>query len=162
MNIYATIPGVTGMATDINHKGQIPVKSYTFRKSRNVDMKVGYGSNREGGSQSFSYFELVKQIDKSSPQLYQLFATGKSLDKVVIQVCRTGTGAEVYHEFTLYNVMMAGRELANIADSGMHTGLEHLTLAYTRLDEKFIPYDGQNKVGTPVMVGFDLETAKAC
>lgn len=161
MNIYLTIPGVSGMATDANHKTQIPVKAYAFRKRRNVDMSVGYVSNREGGSQSFSYFELLKQVDKSSPQLYQLFATGKNLDKVVIQVCRTGAGAQVYHEFTLYNAMIAGRDLENVADQ-THTGLEYLTLSYTRLDEKFIPYDQNGQVGTPVTVGFDLAAAKAC
>lgn len=162
MNIYATVPGVSGMSTDANHKGQIPVQSYSFGKSRNVNMKVGYISNREGGGQQFSYFELVKVVDKSSPQLYQLFVSGKNLDKVVVQVCRTGAGAQVYHEFTLYNVMIAGRELANVADS-TSTGVEYLTLAFTRLDEKFIPYDSANQViSTPVIVGFDLEKAQVC
>lgn len=162
MNIYVNIPGVQGSATHTNHKSQIPALSYTFSKARNVRMQVGYTSNRESGAQRFSYFELTKPIDISSPQIYQIFATGKNLDKVVIQVCHTANGGQVYHEFSLYNVMIAGRELANVADSGMHTGLEHLTLSYTRLDEKFIPYDGQNKIGSPIIVGFDLETAKAC
>lgn len=162
MNIYMTVPGITGMATDANHKGQIPVQSYSFCKSRHVDMKVGHMSNREGGSQRFSYFELTKLVDKSSPQLYKLFANGKCLDKMIVQVCRTGAGAQVYHEFTLYNAMVASRELANVADS-TNTGLEYLSLAYTRLDEKFIPYDVTNQsIGTPLIVGFDLEKAQAC
>lgn len=162
MNIYVTVPGITGMATDANHKGQIPVQSYSVSKSRNVDMKVGYNSNREGGGQRFSYFELTKVVDKSSPQLYQLFATGRCLDKVVIQICRTGAGAQVYHEFTLYNAIIVEREVYN--DTGdMSTGTEYLALAYTRLDEKFIPYDVTNQtIGTPIIVGYDLEKTQSC
>lgn len=161
MNIYVNIPGVKGSATDSNHKGQVPAMAYAFSKSRAVRMQVGYTSNRESGAPRFSYFELVKPIDISSPQIYQLFVTGKCLEKIIVQVCHTGQGGQVYHEFTLYNVMVADRTLSNVSDK-LHTGLEYLTLSYTRLDEKFIPYDGQNKIGSPIITGYDLETAKAC
>jgi len=45
--------------------------------------------------------------------------------------------------------------------SGGDRPSESVSISFTKLEYKFIPYDDKNKAGTPISVSYDLSTTKS-
>jgi type VI secretion system secreted protein Hcp len=101
--------------------------------------------------------ELTKHTDTGSSQLCHYFFSGKTMPQVQI-VMTTNQGDNPYLTYTLYNVMI-GR-FNRFHDATLQRPIETLELSYTKLEEKFVPYDAAQRSGTPVATGYDLSTAQ--
>lgn len=157
MAIYLKYEGIEGEATHDKHKNWIEVGSLQFGIGRGISTPAGATANREASEPSVSEVTVTKMLDGSSPKLFTESATGAAGKKVEIHLVSTGSPGNTYVEYTLTNALISAYSLS----SGGDRPSESISINFTKIEFKFIPYDGANKAGTPVTVNYDLTTTKS-
>ncbi|HUH49770.1 MAG TPA: type VI secretion system tube protein Hcp [Mycoplana sp.] len=157
MAIYLKYDGIDGEATQENHKKWVDVDSLSFGLARAISTPAGSTANREASEPSVSEITIVKQMDGSSPKLFTESATGNVGKKAQIHLVSTGSPGNTYVEYTLTNALISGYNIS----TGGDRPTESVSISFTKIEYKFIPYDDKNKAGTPVTVSYDLSTTKS-
>lgn len=157
MAIYLKYDGIDGEATHDSHQKWIDISTLQFGIGRGISTPSGSTANREASQPSVSEITIVKQMDGSSPKLFTESATGNVGKTVKIDLVSTGSPGNTYVTYTLTNTLISGYSVS----SGGDRPIETVTLNFTKIEYKFIPYDNNNKAGTPVTVSYDLSTTKS-
>lgn len=157
MAIYLKYEGIDGEATHDSHKKWIDVGSLQFGLGRGISTPSGSTANREASEPSVSEVTISKLMDGSSPKLFTESATGAVGKKVEIHLVSTGSPGVTYVEYTLTNALISGYSIS----SGGDRPSESVSINFTKIEYKFIPYDDKNKAGTPVTVSYDLSSTKS-
>ena len=74
-----------------------------------------------------------------------------------IHLVSTGNPGNTYVEYVLTNGLISGYSIS----SGGDRPTESISINFTKIEFKFIPYDDKNKGGTPVTVNYDLTSTKS-
>ncbi len=157
MAIYLKYEGIEGEATHDTHKKWIDVSSLQFGVGRGISTPAGASTNREASEPSISEVVVTKTLDGASPKLFTESVTGTTGKKVEIHLVSTGNPGNTYVEYTLTNALISGYSVS----SGGDRPTESLSINFTKIEFKFIPYDDKNKGGTPVTVNYDLTSTKS-
>lgn len=157
MAIYLKYDGIDGEATHADHKKWIDVGSLQFGIGRGISTPAGSVANREASEPSVSEVVITKQMDGASPKLFTESATGAVGKDVLIHLVSTGSPGNTYVEYKLSNALISGYSVS----SGGDRPSESISINFTKIQYKFIPYDDKNKAGTPVTVSYDLASTKS-
>lgn len=155
MAFYLQIPGIKGSVTDSQHKEWIAIHNVSFNTASYVSVKPGHVNDRSGSIPSVSDFVLTKLADISSPKLLGANLGGKVFDKVIIHACNNDQ--KPYIEYTLHKAMVSTYDVeGKNSEVGAHTRIqETITLNATKIEMRYLPANG-----TPVSIGYDLETVE--
>ena len=132
-NMFIQFPGITGNVTSANHVGWGAVDSIDFGAKRKVTTNVARVTDPEGSVSNFTELTLYKDLDKSTPYLFQAFCKHTVMNQVELDVCSTGASLDPYVKYTLSNVVVSSHQ-------------------------HFISADATPSA--PITAGYDLETAK--
>lgn len=157
MAIYLKYEGIEGEATHDKHQKWIDVSSLQFGIGRGISTPSGSTANREASEPSVSEVVITKAMDGASPKLFTESATGAVGKKVEIHLVSTGSPGNTYVEYILTNSLISGYSVS----SGGDRPTESVSINFTKMEYKFIPYDDKNKAGTPVSVSYDLASTKS-
>jgi type VI secretion system secreted protein Hcp len=155
--IYIKYEGIDGEATQENHKKWMDVGSIQWGVGRAISTPSGSTANRESSEPSVSEVTFSKMMDSSSPKLFTESCTGSAGKKVQIHLVTTGSPGNTYVEYTLTDALISSYSMS----SGGDRPSESISLSFTKIEFKFIPYDNNNKAGTPTTVSYDLATTKS-
>lgn len=136
---FVQIDGIEGESTDDKHKNWIEVLSYGFGANQTAGSAASTGGSRAGGRVELSDFAITKVLDKASPKIFVGCCTGKSYDKVTVQVCRATGEKEVYMEYLLEDVLItnynpSGSSSGSIPSESVMFNPAKITLTYTAFD----------------------------
>ncbi len=155
LEFFIKLDGIDGESTDSKHKNWIEVLSY----SHGVEQE---GATRSGGGQStvgrahFSDFSIVKTIDKASPKLALVCASGQHIANVKMELCQSTKDKHPYMKYNLYDVV-----LSSVRPSGNKTSdilpLEEVSMRYAKIEWEFTPMDGAGKVGAATKANWNLK-----
>lgn len=157
MAIYVKIDGIDGEATHETHKKWLDVSSIQWGVGRAISTPAGSTANREASEPSVSEVTITKLMDSSSPKLFTEACTGNAGKLVQIHLVSTGSPGNTYTEYKLTNSLVSAYSMS----SGGDRPSESVSISFTKLEYKFIPYDDKNKAGTPIAVSYDLSTTKS-
>jgi type VI secretion system secreted protein Hcp len=155
---YLQISSIKGSVTEGKHKGWIKLDSMDLGNQRDIYVKPGSSADREYSFPKISDLILTKELDVSSPYLYQKSLTGESLDKVVIQACNLSNN-QVYLEYTLSDVMISHYDLSGISPDDHDHLKETVHLNFTKVQMKYVPTSASGQAGSQVVAGYDIGTA---
>ena len=169
MSAYMKIDGIDGNVTAKGLEKTIELKSANFSVKRNMNTKPGATADREGTKPSVSEMVITKEVDSASPRLFGDATVGTTIPTVTISFVNTGKDLAEYHSVILKDVLVSGYELthndaASSASEGEPTNAkptERVSFNYTNIEVKNTPYSKDHKAGSPVSVGYNLETAQA-
>ncbi len=157
MAIYLKFEGIDGEATHDKHQKWIDIGSLQFGVGRGISTPSGSTANREASEPSISEVVVTKQLDNSSSKLFTESCTGAAGKLVEIHLVSTGSPGNTYVEYKLHNALISGYSVS----SGGDRPSESISINFTKIEYKHIPYDQANKAGTPVTVSYDLATTKS-
>ncbi len=155
MAIYMQIEGIDGPVTESGHAKWIQVGSFNWGVGRPIVTEPGRIADRANTKPSFGEISISKVYDAASPKIFSWSTVGAG-KKIVFHF--TKEDGSNYLEVTLESVLASGYSISAAGDGDPH---ESMSLNYTKIEIKRIPYDKDNKAGTPVPVGYDLGTMKA-
>ncbi len=157
MAIYVKYEGIDGEATHDKHKKWLDVSSIQWGVGRAISTPAGSTANREASEPSVSEVTITKMMDCSSPKFFTESCVGAVGKKVEIHLVTTGSPGNTYAEYTLTNALVSAYSMS----SGGDRPQESISISFTKMEYKFIPYDDKNKAGTPITVSYDISTTKA-
>ena len=114
-DIFLNLPGVPGESTAVGHKTEINILSYT-QSFKNTPAVGGAGA----GKVTCGDITLLKNIDKSSPQLIKAVTTGQHFDKAVITfraATATGKAATDYYTVALQDILITSIDQTDQPDA---------------------------------------------
>lgn len=157
MAIYIKYEGIDGEATHETHKKWLDVGSLQWGVGRAISTPSGSTANREASEPSVSEVTISKMMDASSPKFFVESVTGAVGKKVEIHLVTTGSPGVTYAEYVLTDALVSAYSMS----SGGDRPSESISISFTKMEYKFIPYDNKNKAGTPISVSYDISTTKS-
>ena len=130
-DMFLKVEGVTGEASDTDHKGQIDVMSWSWAMDAPVTMTTGAAA----GMVSVGELHIVKHVDQSSPTLMRFLRNRKPVSSAQLIVRKAGTTPLEYFTIDLQNVRINGLR-AESHDSEL---IEHLRLGFQKMRVSYTP-----------------------
>jgi type VI secretion system secreted protein Hcp len=129
-------PDVAGEATDVDHKGEIDVVSWSWGIQGSLDVATGQAAAKP----KLTELRIVKRIDRASPVLMQLVRNNKVTDTATLSLRKAGTTQLTFFKIELKKVRVTAVNVESMNTVGSPTtdlvervnlGFEHVTVTYT-------------------------------
>jgi type VI secretion system secreted protein Hcp len=129
-------PDVTGEATDVDHKGEIDVVSWSWGIQSPRDVATG----KAAAKFKLNEVVIVKRIDRASPVLMQLAKHNKPVEVVTLTLRKSGSTQLTFlivelknARVTSVNVQCENTVAAVSTDivERVNLGFDHVTITYT-------------------------------
>src|SRR5215467_1051814 len=92
VDYFLKIDGIPGESTDIKHKGEIQLDSWSFGLSNSETIGSATGG-AGGGKVSFQDFHFTSKISIASPKLMAASATGRHIQNAILSGRKRGGGS---------------------------------------------------------------------
>ena len=150
---FLKIEGVDGESTDRNHPGGLAIESWSFGASNPTS--VGSGGLSAGKVQ-FQDFHFTKTLDKSSPMLMQMTATGEHLKSATLELCRPSADgtSQCYLKITLSDIMVTSYQTGG---EGGSTPTDQFSLNYAKIEFEYKPQKADGSLDAPIKAGYDVK-----
>jgi type VI secretion system secreted protein Hcp len=142
VDIFIKIGDIKGESMDKAHKDEIDVLNWSWGMSQSGNMHVGGGGG--AGKVNIQDLSLTKYVDKASPNLMMLCASGKHIDKVKLTVRKAGGESQVeYMVINLEEVLVTSLSTGGSGSDDRLT--ENVTLNFAQV---MVDYQPQKADGT--------------
>ena len=133
---YMKIDGIVGEALDSTHKDWIEITDFRYTVEQVVSGTASSAGGATAGKSNFPDFNISKNVDKASPKLFELCASGKHIKNIVIHVNRAGGKQEKYLEIKLEEVLIT--TVSGAGNTHSDLPLEHINFNYGRISFTYI------------------------
>jgi type VI secretion system secreted protein Hcp len=135
VSTFIKIGDLTGGSLDVKHMGQIEVGSWFWGSYSQPSPLAGPAARRT----TFSEFNFIKKVDKSSPGLLKACATGQHFDKAMLTIVNDSANRVEFYHFIMEDVVVTLDSLNAVG--GMDDLLETVSLKYARVGAQYILLD---------------------
>ncbi|MCO6465937.1 MAG: type VI secretion system tube protein Hcp [Bradyrhizobiaceae bacterium] len=154
-DFFLKIDGVDGESSDQEHKGWIEVQSWSWGVSNTSTPQTGLPT----GKRQHKPMTIVKQLDKSSPQLYLRCAQGQHIKEAKLEMRRMGATGQLetfakvtFSDLSICSIRTAGGVDDDCDDRSDDVDMETVSFTYQKISWEW--------VGSGVMYEDDWETAE--
>ena len=154
VDFYLKLDGITGEATDSNHKDEIQLLSFSWGGSQ-VTSVAGTGGSGAGKA-DLADLSVMKYMDKASPGIFKALISGTHIKTGVLQAVKAGAGGKPFLKLSLEELFITS--LQTSASSEVPT--ESVSFSYNKIKYE---YSTQNDQGVLTAVGavtFNLKENK--
>lgn len=152
VDIFLKVDGVNGEATDVNHKDEIEVVSWSWGVSQVVGAPSPGGGSP--GKAHVSDLAIVKHVDKASPNLLRHCLKGTHFPTVVLAQRKSGAGNVNFLTITLNEVFVTS--VSDASDGGKPT--ESVSFAFAKVAYTYLPLKPSGQPDTPVTLRWNVKT----
>ena len=143
VDLFLKIDGIEGESQKKGHKGEVDVLSFSFGAVQQGSFHSG-GAGGGSGKAEIRDISIMKQVDKSSPQLFKFCASGKHIKNIVIYAQKAGDGEAA---LTYYTIKLEDAIVSSIDNQGASSG-DAIMETVTFNTAKFtFDYQAQGKTG---------------
>lgn len=153
---FAKIGDIKGESIDDKHKDEVEVLSWSWGVSTaSSDVQGAAGS---GGKAKFSDFSFTHRIDKASPALLKMCATGEHIKEATITARKAGKGQQEFLVITMNDVIVTSVQSSGGADAGATA--EHVALQFAKVDLEYKPQKPDGSLDASLHFKYDLAAFK--
>ena len=151
--IFLKVDGIKGEATDVDHKDEIEVVSWSWGVSE-ASISSG-GGGIVGGKAKVGDFVVGKQVDKASPNRLRACLTAKHISGVVLMQRKAGAGQSNFLTITLNDVLISS--LNDVDTAAAPRPAESIVFAFGKVIYEYVPHKANGQPGTPVTLRWDVK-----
>jgi type VI secretion system secreted protein Hcp len=154
-DIFAKIGDIKGESLDSKHKDEVEVLSWSWGVSQSGSMSYGGGGGE--GKANFSDFNFTHHVDKASPVLLKVCATGEHIKEATITVRKAGKGQQEFliikmNDIIVTSVSPSGADGASTA--------ENVTLQCAKVDMEYKPQKADGSLDAGLHFKYDIKGNK--
>ena len=155
MSIFVNYEGINGESSDSGHKGWMDVESIAWGVGRQITSNTSTAGDRESSNAVISDLQIVRYMDSSTPKLFieSCCGTGKTV-KIHLSKTGTGSGSDVYMEYTLKNALISNYTV-DASSQSTSRPTETITVSFIDVEVKYTPFDEDGSAEAAIAVGFD-------
>ena len=155
-DIFAKIGTIQGESTDVKHKNEIDVLSWSWGVMQSGSMAYGgAGATRKA---SFNDFTFTHHIDKATPLLMKACATGTHIPDATITVRKAGKGQQEYLVIRMTEVLITN--VAMSVAEGAESTAENVALQFAKVDFEYKPQKADGSLDVGVHFKYDIKANK--
>jgi len=144
VDFYLKLDGITGEATDSNHKDQIQLLSFSWGGSQ-VTSVAGTGGSGAGRA-DLSDLSIMKYMDKASPGLFKAMISGTHIKTGILSAVKAGGDGKPFLKLSLEELFVTSVQTS--ASSEIPS--ESVSFSYNKIKYE---YSTQNDQGILTAVG---------
>ena len=141
-DIFAKLGDIKGESLDAKHKDSIEVLSFSWGVSNTSVIGSGSGSGGGAGKASFQDLSFTHAIDKASPDLLRVCATGEHLKEATVTHRKAGKGQQEFLIVKMNDVIITSVSHGGSSES---TSIENVSVAFAKVA---LEYKRQKPDGT--------------
>lgn len=143
VDLFLKIDGIKGESQKKGHKDEIDVLSFSFGATQHGTFHSG-GAGGGAGKAEIHDISIMKQVDKSSPDLFKHCASGKHIKNIVIYAQKAGDDV---NPLTYYTIKLEDAIVSSVTNQGA-VGGDAIMESITFNTAKFtFDYQAQNAQG---------------
>jgi type VI secretion system secreted protein Hcp len=154
-DIFAKIGDIKGESLDSKHKDEVEILSWSWGVSQTGSMAYGGGGGE--GKASFSDFNFTHHVDKATPVLLKVCATGEHIKEATITVRKAGKGQQEFLIIKMNDVIITALTDADSSEGG---SLETVSLVFAKVDLEYKPQKADGSLDAGVHFKYDLKANK--
>ena len=154
VDMFLKLDDIKGESRDQAHRDEIDITEWAWGVSQTGSMHAGTGGG--AGKADFANLNLVKPLDKSSPNLMMACVSGKHYPEARLVVRKAGGSSPVeYLVITLKEVMVVS--YSTNAESNTDVVHDSVALNFASVDVSYQPQKADGaKDGGPVKFGWNI------
>ncbi len=157
VDMFLEIKEVPGESSKKGHEGQIDIVSFSFGAVQSGSFARG-GAGGGAGKAEFQDISIVKEVDKSSPKLFQACAAGTHFGTATIYVRKAGDKPLEYYKVELTDVIVSS--VQNSGSAGGDNVMESFTFNTAKINFTYVEQDAKGGAGKTVTAGFDVRSGE--
>ncbi len=159
IEIFLTIDGITGESQKSGAEGWIEI--FSFSNGASNPSSVAFGTGSGAGKVDLSSISLQKQLDISSPYLFEYCCSGNHA-KTGNMLVRESTGAtttQTYFQYDMAEVFIDSVSWGGAAGGGKPS--ESLSVSCKTLSVTYWPQNSDGTLGSKIVKGWNQTTNAA-
>ena len=153
VDMFLEIKEIPGESSKQDHKGQIDIVSFSFGAIQSGSFAKG-GAGGGAGKAEFQDISIVKEVDKSSPKLFQCCACGTHFPQATIYVRKAGDKPLEYYKVELKDLIISS--VQNSGSSGGDNVMESITMNAAIINFTYHEQNAQGGAGPAVTAGYNV------
>jgi len=116
VDFFLKVDGADGESTQTGHNNEIKIHSFSWGASQTTSVSGSGGSG--AGKASLSDINIMKDLDKASPELFKMLLTGKHIDSAVLTAQKvTGdTSGKPFLTITFSEVFVTSQQISGSSE----------------------------------------------
>jgi type VI secretion system secreted protein Hcp len=151
VNAFLAIDGIEGESTDASHPKTIEIDSWSFGETQSATTSGGGGGAGKVSMQDFHF--ITKTVDKSSPKLFLVGASGEHIKDATLFVRKAGSNSD-YLKIKLTDILVSSYQTGGSSSSDIPT--ESVSLNFAKIEFSYTGVDAEGKLLPAVDVGWDI------
>lgn len=158
---FLKIDGIPGESTDNKHGDWIEVLQFKHRLEQPASVTASSTGGATAERVNHGTFDIIHNLDKASPKIYEACCTGKHIKEVVLELCRSGGDKVRYMEVKLEQVLVSKVEaMGTNNEEGFPA--EQISFSYGKIKWTYTQQKRTDGLGGGnVNAGWDLTANKA-
>ncbi|HEX4748528.1 MAG TPA: type VI secretion system tube protein Hcp [Bryobacteraceae bacterium] len=154
VEIFLKLDGIDGESEKSGATKWIEI--FSFSNGASNPTSVAFGTGSGAGKVDLSSLALQKQLDSSSPKLFQNCCQGTHIAKgnMIVREATGGDTTEIYYQYDMTEVFVDSISWGGAAGGGKPS--ESLSLSAKSLTITYWPQDSTGKLGTKIPFGWDV------
>ncbi len=144
---FLKLDGIQGESADLKHKNEIDILTYAFG-GRNL-----LEDNEPSQNLHLNVIKLVKNIDKSSPKLFQAMLNGDKINNGTIYMVKSGRSASTISTIVLKDVTVTSYK--------QYGKYEEVCLGYSKISFTYFQQNADGTQGASETASWNLNTNSA-
>lgn len=150
---YLKIERVDGESCADGHKGEMDIESWNFSVYQTGTFFSGGGGG--AGKAKFQDIRFTKKIDKASPKLMLMCATGQHLKQAVLTLRKAGDGQQDFCKIILTDVLVSEHQTNNHL-GGDPLPTDEFSLNYAKIEFEYKPQKADGSLNAAIKAGYDV------
>lgn len=155
VDLFLKLEGVTGESKDEKHADEIELMSFSFGESN--PSSIGGSGGLGGGQVSMSDFNVMKSMDKSSPEIFKRCANGSHFPTAIITYRKAGGEQLEYLKYKFEKVFITSY---TVSGSGADVPTESISMAFEKLEYAYSPQKPEGDLDAEITTSYDIKTRK--
>ncbi|WP_165244013.1 Hcp family type VI secretion system effector [Paludisphaera soli] len=156
VDYFLKLDGIDGESTDSKHKGEIDVESWSWGQTNTGDAahRGGMGS----GKVAMQDFHFVMRMNKATPKLMEVCATGEHIKKAVLTCRKAGKEQQEYLKVTMSDLIVSSYQTGG--SNGDVVPTDQISLNFSKIEYEYKEQKADGTLGGAVKAGYDVKANK--
>jgi type VI secretion system secreted protein Hcp len=154
VDFYLKLEGITGEATDSNHKDEIQLLSFSWGGSQVTSVSGTGGSG--AGKVDLSDLSIMKHMDKASSGIFKAMISGTHIKTGTLTAVKAGAGGKPFLKLSLEELFVTS--LQTSASSEVPT--ESVSFSYNKIKNEYWVQNDQGVLTATGAVTYNLKENK--
>jgi type VI secretion system secreted protein Hcp len=157
VDFFIKFDGIKGESTDVKHKDEIDVESWSWGETH--PGHAGAGGGGGAGKVSMQDFQFVMRQNSASPRLMKACATGQHIKVATLSARKAGKGQQDYLTFKFHDVLVSSFQTGG-SEGAAFLPTDQVALNFAKLEVAYKPEKVDGSLGAAVEFRYDLKANK--